>query len=107
MSDWDRVAAPLERMSLLTQLRDKVRQADRVCRPRCGWCFFWMKRSCPKERNVNGMSRGPSCEDRPCEKFTPNSRFLSVLENRYQEAIEFAERHGLPVPEAAKPEGEL
>ena len=31
---------------------------------RCGDCNHWMKsRTCPRERNVGGMSRGPSCDD--------------------------------------------
>ena len=36
---------------------------------RCGDCYFWMKsRECPREHNVNGMSRGPSCEGLACSK---------------------------------------
>lgn len=39
---------------------------------RCGDCHKWMKsRECPRERNVNGMSRGPSGGDMPCDKFQP------------------------------------
>ena len=38
--------------------------------PRCGECSHWMKsRECPREHNVKGMSRGPSCDDRTCDKF--------------------------------------
>lgn len=36
----------------------------------CGHCYWWMKsRDCPREKNVGGMSRGPSCSGLPCEKF--------------------------------------
>ncbi len=39
-------------------------------RPRCGNCYFWLKsRDCPREKNVNGQSRGPSCNGSPCEKY--------------------------------------
>lgn len=38
--------------------------------PRCGECYWWMKSSdCPREHNVKGMSRGPSCKDPTCDKF--------------------------------------
>ncbi len=37
---------------------------------RCGDCDNWMKsRQCPREHNVKGMSRGPSCNDYTCDKF--------------------------------------
>jgi hypothetical protein len=37
---------------------------------RCGDCDYWMKsRDCPREHNVNGYTRGPSCEGIPCPKF--------------------------------------
>lgn len=39
-------------------------------RTACGDCYFWMKsRSCPKEKNINGYSRGPSMNGLICEKF--------------------------------------
>jgi hypothetical protein len=39
---------------------------------KCGDCDKWMKsRECPRERNVNGMSRGPSCNDYQCDAFKP------------------------------------
>lgn len=41
---------------------------------RCGDCAKWMKsRECPRERNVKGMSRGPSCNDYPCDQFAAKS----------------------------------
>lgn len=57
---------------------DKVHRADeirklsqRVHAPKkCGDCDKWMKsRECPKEKNVNGYSRGPSMEGIICEEF--------------------------------------
>lgn len=38
--------------------------------PRCGECYWWMKsRDCPREHNVKGMSRGPTCDAAVCDKF--------------------------------------
>jgi hypothetical protein len=38
--------------------------------PRCGHCVHWMKsRECPRETNVKGWNRGPSCDALPCDKF--------------------------------------
>lgn len=37
---------------------------------KCGDCNKWMRsRECPREHNVKGMSRGPSCADSPCDQF--------------------------------------
>lgn len=36
----------------------------------CGDCGKWMKsRECPREHNVAGMSRGPSCKAMKCTQF--------------------------------------
>lgn len=44
---------------------------------RCGDCYFWMKsRDCPRERNVNGMSHGPSAGGLPCSKMHETSASL-------------------------------
>ncbi|KPB83847.1 hypothetical protein BTW15_01440 [Pseudomonas syringae pv. tomato] len=49
--------------------RERVR-INSEARPKCGNCSFWMKsRQCPAEKNVNGQSRGPSCEGFACQKF--------------------------------------
>lgn len=53
---------------------------------RCGECDKWMKsRECPRERNVNGWYRGPSCDDAPCNQFTPKPaplpRIRLVIDN--------------------------
>lgn len=100
MDDFDRVAAPLERMSLLAQLRDLVALAAAATRPKCGDCQHWMKsRICPKEHNVNGHSRGPSCGDTPCEKYSLEPRSAEIGWAKCQEAIDFATEHGLPIPD--------
>lgn len=53
-----------------------------VDHPRCGHCDHWMKKSdCPKEYNVNGYYRGPSCEGLPCSKFTFESGYASPTTN--------------------------
>ena len=44
--------------------RDRIMRLERDIAKigtRCGDCFNWMKSSrCPREKNINGMSRGPS-----------------------------------------------
>lgn len=96
---WDSVATPLERLSLLVQLKDKVRDAAESTRPRCGSCQHWMKsRICPREKNVNGYSRGPSCNDLPCDKYLLSSRSAENTKRKCQEAVDSAEAHGLPTP---------
>lgn len=73
MNDMDRIAAPLQRLSELAQRRDKERELRRWAAPSCGGCYWWMKsRDCPREHNVNGMTRGPSADALPCAKFKPS-----------------------------------
>lgn len=99
MSEIDRVIDGLNKISLIAQLRDKVRVAADAKRNRCGGCDHWMKsRQCPKERNVGGMSRGPSCDDLACSSFSITAREIETRSRRAGEAISFAEQHGLPVP---------
>jgi len=47
-------------------------------RPTCGRCNFWMMSSqCPQERNVNGISKGPSSGSKlavTCQKFEMSQR---------------------------------
>ena len=51
-------------------LRSKARSKDESGRACCGHCNHWMKsRQCPKERNVNGYSRGPSMNGLPCSLY--------------------------------------
>ncbi len=38
---------------------------------KCGDCYWWMKsKDCPREKNVNGFSRGPSMSGIACGKFS-------------------------------------
>lgn len=96
---FDRAVNALDRMSLLGQLRDKVVEAMQVGRRECGSCYFWMKsRECPREHNVNGYTRGPSCAHPACAKFRITQQAIDLQAQRIHEAIDFAKRHGLPVP---------
>lgn len=72
-SDGREVWAWAERLSEYTQRADKMRQlreAIFMAGRACGDCSKWMKsRECPKERNVNGQTRGPSCKAPICADF--------------------------------------
>lgn len=99
MNDFDKAINAMRRVSLLAQLRDKVVSALAVDRRECGNCYFWMKsRDCPREHNINGRCRGPSCSDIACGKFQIQDRVLELKKQRIAEAISFAERHSLPIP---------
>ena len=55
---------------------------------RCGDCDKWMKSSeCPKEHNVNGMTRGPSCGAFKCSEYV-EKKFAT--EFREKKAAELA-----------------
>ena len=55
--------------------REALTKALTANLPRCGDCDKWMKsRECPRERNVKGMSRGPSCHDFTCDQFAAKHR---------------------------------
>lgn len=99
MNEIEQVISGLERLSLLAQLRDKVIAARDIDRRECGNCYFWMKsRDCPRERNVNGATRGPSCSEPACGKFQIEQRVLDLKAHRVREAFAFAERYDLPTP---------
>lgn len=56
--------------SNLAHLKSERSRIQSRAKPRCGNCDHWMKsRECPAEKNVNGMSRGPSCEGVACTQF--------------------------------------
>lgn len=62
---WDWAA----KLSEATQRAQKIRElrADILRRPReCGSCQKWMTRSCPKEHNAGGRTRGPSMKAPIC-----------------------------------------
>ena len=58
------------------------------CGTVCGDCDKWMKsRSCPREHNVNGMSRGPSMNDSICPEFVEKqwvSEHRAELKKEYE-----------------------
>lgn len=101
MSEIDSIISGINRISLLAQLRDKVWYANDAHRDRCGSCFFWMKsRDCPREKNVGGMSRGPSCNERVCPKFKITQGAIDQRLRLMAEALDFARKHDLPIPGA-------
>lgn len=101
MSEIDAIINAVNRISLLGQLRDKVWYATEAQRDRCGSCFFWMKsRDCPREKNVGGMSRGPSRNDGVCAKFKITQSAVDLRLRRIAEAVDFAREHNLPPPDA-------
>lgn len=57
---------------------------------RCGDCDLWMKSNlCPKEKNVQGISRGPSMKALACSAFVPDSDYtiaVKALEDASKEA---------------------
>ena len=54
---------------------------------KCGGCFWWMKsRDCPREHNVAGQSKGPSCGASICTKYRPTDNQLE-WERKYEEAM--------------------
>ena len=99
LTNIDRAIDGLQRISLMAQLRDKVSIALAAGKPRCGNCYYWMKsRDCPHEHNVGGMSRGPSADALTCSKFKITQRAVDLRAKRIREAVEFANRYGLPIP---------
>lgn len=62
----DALSKQTQRAHRIRELRDDLFKAER----RCGSCQHWMKsRKCPRERNVDGMSRGPSGDSLKCPQF--------------------------------------
>lgn len=59
---------------------------------RCGDCYNWMKSTmCPKEHNIKGYSRGPSCDDYKCKDFVQTEHsieFKAELEKELKEVTE-------------------
>ena len=69
--------------------QDKIRelkQGIRDLEPRCGTCQFWMQScNCPREKNVNGYSRGPSMSGPPCSKHVEDNWTTELREKRKAE----------------------
>lgn len=69
----DRLFDGLSKLSELVQKNDRVRRlrADLAAvGTTCGDCALWMKRACPKEVNVNGRNKGPSCAAPRCSAYS-------------------------------------
>lgn len=70
--DWaDKMSAHTQRLHEIRTLRAKLLETGN----RCGDCTKWMKsRECPAERNVGGMSRGPSAGSMKCGAYVETAR---------------------------------
>jgi hypothetical protein len=67
---FDRILGIANAASDYVHRMDELARLRAAARPTCGGCQHWMKsRECPREHNVNGMSRGPSMSGTPCDKF--------------------------------------
>jgi hypothetical protein len=83
MHAMERIATSLNKLSELAQIRDDKRVADATDARECGNCQHWMKsRVCPRERNVNGMTRGPSSGDPACKDFALTPRVAKLKADR-------------------------
>ena len=78
---FDKLIDALGKAGHLAYLKRERARIQNDARPKCGNCHFWMKsRECPAEKNVNGQSRGPSCEGFACQKFQPCPRMQKTFE---------------------------
>lgn len=61
--------------------RDELDVLRNLSRRECGNCDKWMKsRECPREHNVKGMSRGPSCKGLACGSFVGRAGFREAAD---------------------------
>lgn len=81
--DWaERFSAHTHRLDKMRKLRAEIARIGTVC----GDCHFWMKsRECPKERNVNGYSRGPSNGSPKCGQFVMTASSAELRAERQAE----------------------
>jgi hypothetical protein len=101
--DFKKICDAFAGLSNIARLRDKVAIATRAHDKRCGNCIHWMKsRSCPRENNIDGMSRGPSCDDPVCSKFSITKTAIENQKRCIHEAINFAKENDLPIPDYLK-----
>jgi hypothetical protein len=99
MSEIDNIIGGMQSISDAAYLRDLVFYAREAAKPRCGSCYFWMmSKSCPREKNVGGMSRGPSSGETPCDKYRVLESTLNLAALRRGEANSFAVKHRLTLP---------
>jgi hypothetical protein len=75
-----RFSQAVHRQARIAELGAQIRKVT------CGDCSRWMKsRECPRERNVNGWNRGPSCEDLPCGIFSESASSTKLRDERRSE----------------------
>lgn len=78
----------IERTDLLHERRELSQRIFEI-KNKCGSCEFWNKsRLCHKEINVNGYSRGPSCGDMKCNKFTISGWYEYLLKKSEDRLVE-------------------
>jgi hypothetical protein len=77
-------------LSAWRQRQDRMRELTRqIAKVRCGDCQHWMKsRICPREHNVNGRNKGPSCEGVICDKFVEEPHYATLRAERRAELNE-------------------
>ena len=78
-------------MTRTVQLSYEMSMALASALPRCGECYWWMKsHDCPREHNVKGMSRGPSCNDATCNKFkAKDEATAAAVAERWKPAADY------------------
>ena len=86
MKEIDGFIDAMTKASRLVDLKAKRSHAIQRAKPRCGNCNNWMKSSkCPKEVNVNGRSKGPSCEGFACPSFVEDSLHTDIFKKQIAE----------------------
>lgn len=66
---------------------------------RCGDCNNWMKsRQCPREKNVKGYSRGPSCDAAICASFEWSPLRRQYCEEKSADRQRQASELGIELP---------
>lgn len=77
---FDKLIDALGKAGHLAYLKRERARIQNDARPKCGNCSSWMtSRECPAEKNVNGQSRGPSCEGIACQQFQPCPRMQETF----------------------------
>ena len=93
----ERLFDGLELYSQQIFLNDQLKNVADACRDECGSCIFWMRKGCPKEKNINGISRGPSCCSPPCEKFQLNPIHAEIRIDKFAEMQAKSNQLGMTV----------
>ena len=77
------------RLSEFNQIKEDMEEALNTDREECGHCDFWMKStSCPREYNVNGRQKGPSCGAFVCNKFKLKDWVIKLKQERLKKVKE-------------------